>query len=275
MARRSGVVSTLVRMQREAERQRVRQARAAAQSQRAAAAARTRAAVQDQKLRARMYAEDRTREAADDTAQVEHQVEILQSVLAATLRVDDYLGPRGPRRNPRRTRYSTHSQSERLHHPPPQATSQSRARRPSGGCSPPRSMPLGPSSDRPSTNKPFTVTGPRRNSTRSGWKRRASNMTRTSPVRREEHRKQVEEVSALQRGLAARQPEAVVRYLDLVLEAAEYPDGFPHSWRLAYAAGSGHLAIEYELPRVDVVPTDKSYRYVKGYRHDHPDSPPG
>src|SRR6476661_7000661 len=91
MARRSGVVSALVRMQREAERQRVRQARAAAQSQRAAAAARTRAAVQDQKLRARMYADDRTQEAADDTAQVEHQVEILQSVLAATLRVDDYL----------------------------------------------------------------------------------------------------------------------------------------------------------------------------------------
>ena len=40
MARRSGVVAALVRMQREAERQRVRQARAAAQSQRAAAAAR-------------------------------------------------------------------------------------------------------------------------------------------------------------------------------------------------------------------------------------------
>jgi len=48
-----------------------------------------------------------------------------------------------------------------------------------------------------------------------------------------------------------------------VLEAAEYPDGFPHSWRLAYAAASGHLAIEYEFPRVDLVPTDKAYKYVK------------
>ena len=63
--------------------------------------------------------------------------------------------------------------------------------------------------------------------------------------------------------MAARQPEAVVRYLDLVLEAAEYPDGFPHSWRLAYAAASGHLAIEYELPQMDVVPNDKAYKYVK------------
>ncbi len=91
MARRSGVVAALVRMQREAERQRVRQARVAAQSQRAATAARTRAAVQDQKLRDRMYAEDRTREAPEDTAQVEHQVDVLQSVLAATLQVDDFL----------------------------------------------------------------------------------------------------------------------------------------------------------------------------------------
>lgn len=48
-----------------------------------------------------------------------------------------------------------------------------------------------------------------------------------------------------------------------MLEAAEYPDGFPHSWRLAYAAASGHLAIEYEFPRVDLVPTDKAYKYVK------------
>ena len=79
----------------------------------------------------------------------------------------------------------------------------------------------------------------------------------------EEHRRHVEEVSALQRGLAARQPEHVVRYLDLVLEAADYPDGFPHSWILGYAAASGHLTIEYELPTVDVVPKDKAYKYVK------------
>ena len=91
MARRSGVVAALVRMQREAERQRLRQARAAAQSQRAATSARNRAAVQDQKVRARMYIEDRMQEAADDTAEVEHQVQVLQNVLAATLGVDDYL----------------------------------------------------------------------------------------------------------------------------------------------------------------------------------------
>lgn len=54
-----------------------------------------------------------------------------------------------------------------------------------------------------------------------------------------------------------------MRYLDLVLEATDYPDGFPHSWQLAYASASGHLAIDYELPRVDVVPSDKAFKYVR------------
>jgi restriction system protein len=263
MARRSGVVAAVVRMQREAERQRVRQARAAAQSQRAATAARARAAVQDQKLRDRMYAEDRMQEAADDTSQVELQVEILQSVLAATLRVDDYLD------------------LEALKKPPPYPVFD------------PRSVGTPPS---PPSASDFAIEGPStlgrvfaasKHAARAeqrqaeyeqaldGYRAAAQQHAhRLEKARfehdagvarqREEHRKQVEEVSALQRGLAARQPEAVVRYLDLVLEAAAYPDGFPHSWRLAYAAASGHLAIEYELPPVDVVPTDKSFRYVKG-----------
>ena len=98
----------------------------------------------------------------------------------------------------------------------------------------------------------------------SGWKRRASNMRRTSPVRRSSTGRTLKRSARCSAVLAARQPEAVVRYLDLVLEAAEYPDGFPHSWRLAYAAASGHLAIEYELPQVDVVPGDKAYKYAKG-----------
>jgi restriction system protein len=262
MARRSGVVAALVRMQREAERQRVRQARAAAQSQRAAAAARTRAAVQDQKLRERMYAEDRTSEAAEDTAQVERQVEVLQSVLAATLDIDDFLDLEALKRPP--------------HYP----------------VFDPITVGAPPASPHESD---FAVEGlsalgrvfaaskhaARAEQRQAEFKQALDDYRvaaqqhaqRLEDARRrheadagrlaEEHRRHVEEVSALQRGLAARQPEHVVRYLDLVLEAAEYPDGFPHSWRLGYAAASGHLAIEYELPQIDVVPKDKAYKYVK------------
>ena len=182
MARRSGFAAALVRMQREAERQRVRQVRAAAQSQRAADAARARAAVQDQKLRARMYVEDRMQEAADATAQVDHQVEILQSVLAATLQVDDFLDLEALKQPPQYPVFDPASVGTPPQ-PPSKVTSQSRAHRPWGVCSPPRSMPLGLSSEGPSTNKPFTVTGPRRKSMHNSWKGRASNMRRTSPVR--------------------------------------------------------------------------------------------
>ena len=108
MARRRGVVATLVQIQREAERDRQRRARAAAKAQRdaeRAAAARSRAAIQDQKLRDRMYAEDRAREAAEETAQLEHQVETLQGVLAATLDVDDFLDLEGLKRPPAYPRF--------------------------------------------------------------------------------------------------------------------------------------------------------------------------
>ena len=218
--------------------------------------------MQDQKLRDRLYAEDRTREAAEETAQLEHQVETLQCVLAATLDVDDYLD------------------LEALKQPPPYPVFD-----PLKVGAPPT----------PPSEADFAVDGPSalgrvfaaskhaaRAEQRQAEYQQALNdyhaaaqrhALRLEDARRrheaavarqaQEHRQHVEEVSALQRGLAARQPEAVVRYLDLVLEAAEYPDGFPHSWRLSYAAASGHLAIEYELPQVDVVPTDKAYKYVK------------
>jgi len=265
MARRRGVLATFVQIQREAERERVRRARAAARSQRdgeRAAAARTRAAVQDQKLRDRLYAEDRARDAAEDTAQLERQVEVLQSVLAATLRVDDYLD------------------LEALKQPPPYPVFD------------PLAVGAPPS---PPSESDFAVEGPSalgrvfaasKHAARAeqrqaeyhkalddyriaaqlhGQRLEQARLRHEADVARqaEEHRQHVEEVTALQRGLASRQLEAVVRYLDLVLEAAEYPDAFPHSWRLAYAAASGHLAIEYDLPQVDVVPNDKAYKYVK------------
>lgn len=265
MARRRGVLATLVQMQREAERERERQARAFARSQREAervAAARSRATVQDQKVRDRLYAEDRIREAAEDTAHVERQVQLLQSVLASTLEIDDHLDLEALKQAPSLPAFDPLEVGE----PPP-----------------------------PPLEDDFVVEGPsalgrmfaaskhaaRAQQSQADYQQalddhrvalqqhaqlleRARLRHEAQAARQaEEHQQHAEEVSALQRDLAARQPEAVVRYLDLVLEAAEYPDGFPHSWRLAYSSSSWHLAIDYELPRVDVVPADKAYKYVR------------
>jgi len=265
MARRRGVLATFVQMQREAERDRERRARAVAKTQRdgeRASAARTRANMQDQRLRDRLYAEDRAREAAEDTKQVERQVEVLQSVLAATLRVDDHLD------------------LEALKQPPPYPVFDPLAV--GAPPSPPReedsavegSSTLGrvfaaskhaARAEQRQAEYQKALDDHRLAAQRHAQRMEEARRRHEADVARQaqEHRQHVEGVNALQSGLAARQPEAVVRYLDLVLEAADYPDGFPHAWRLAYASASGRLAIEYELPRVDVVPNDKAYKYVK------------
>ncbi|MCW2778032.1 MAG: putative tellurium resistance protein [Frankiales bacterium] len=265
MARRRGVLATLVQIQREAERERERRARAAARGQRdaeRAAAARSRAAIQDQKVRERLYAEDRNREAAEDTAQLEQQLDVLQSVLAATLAVDDHLDLEALKQAPPLSPFDPSIVGAPP--PPPQerdfavdgpstlgrvfAASKHAARAQQGQAAYQRAL------------EEYAV-ATQQHAERVDEARRRHEVE--AARRAEEHRQHVAEVDALQRGLAERRPDAVVRYLDLVLEAAEYPDRFPHSWRLSYASTSGHLTIDYELPASDVVPAEKSYRYVK------------
>ncbi len=56
----------------------------------------------------------------------------------------------------------------------------------------------------------------------------------------------------LQRGLRDRLPEAVVGYLDLVLGNASYPDGFPHSWLLAYTPETRQLSSSTPCPPAQI-----------------------
>ncbi|WP_157472554.1 hypothetical protein [Frankia sp. EAN1pec] len=48
-----------------------------------------------------------------------------------------------------------------------------------------------------------------------------------------------------------------------VLQSSVYPDGFPHQYRLLYRPDSMDLVIDYELPTTDVIPEQRSFRYVK------------
>lgn len=265
MARRRGVLATLVQVQREAERDRQRRARAAAKAQRdaqRAAAARTRAAVQDQKLRDRLYAEDRTREAAEDTAQLERQVEALQGLLAATLDIDDYLDLEALKTPPQYPIFDPHTVG-----PPPTPPNEAdyAIEGPSALGRVFAASKHAARAQQRQAEYQQALYGYQTASQSHGLRLEDARRRHEASVARhmQEHRQHVEEISALQRGVAARQPEAVVRYLDLVLEAADYPDGFPHSWRLAYSSASGHLAVEYELPTMDVVPVEKAFKWVK------------
>jgi stress response protein SCP2 len=265
MARRRGVLATFVQIQRDAERDRERRARAAAKGQRDAertAAARSRASVQDQKVRDRLYAEERTREAAEDTAQLDQQIEVLQNVLAATLAVDDHLDLEALKQAPSAPAFDPSNVG-----PPPLAPEAwdfavegpSTLGRVFSGAKHAARAQQGQTDYQKALDEHNVATQRHTKRLEEARRRHEADAARQA----EEHRQHVEQVSELQRGLAERRPDAVVRYLDLVLEAAEYPDGFPHSWRLGYAAASGHLTIDYELPALDVVPADKSYKYAK------------
>lgn len=59
------------------------------------------------------------------------------------------------------------------------------------------------------------------------------------------------------------EPEAIVEYFSLVLDASEYPEGFPKTHRAAFVPESRQLVVEYELPPVSIVPPTRLYKYVK------------
>ncbi len=72
-----------------------------------------------------------------------------------------------------------------------------------------------------------------------------------------------QEVDELEKSYHNGDPSAIITYNTMVLERSEYPDGFPQKFRLAYAAESKQLVIDYDLPGIDVIPKEAEYRYIK------------
>ncbi|MEU0113443.1 restriction endonuclease [Streptomyces bobili] len=61
----------------------------------------------------------------------------------------------------------------------------------------------------------------------------------------------------------AGEPAAVEAHLGAVLDASEYPLGFPHEHRIAFRPATGDVLVEIHLPPEAIVPTARGYRYVK------------
>jgi restriction system protein len=76
----------------------------------------------------------------------------------------------------------------------------------------------------------------------------------------EEQHKRVE---SLKQRFERAEPAAIVEYFGTVLDRSEYPESVRHSNRLAYVAASKQLAVEFELPTLDVVPAQREFRYIK------------
>ncbi len=91
---------------------------------------------------------------------------------------------------------------------------------------------------------------------------------------RGEHARRIEEseniarehnvtIDEFERDFENRDQEAVARYFTLVLDRVAWPEGFPRKFRLAYRPDPGELVIDHELPRQEVVPEARSYKYVQ------------
>ena len=75
--------------------------------------------------------------------------------------------------------------------------------------------------------------------------------------------KQHAEIDSFQRDFIAGSPQAIIDYFTMVLSSSSYPDSFPHHTKLVYMHESKQLAVEYDLPSIDVIPIVSSYKYTK------------
>lgn len=62
---------------------------------------------------------------------------------------------------------------------------------------------------------------------------------------------------------AAGDAEAVEWFVNRVLDASRYPDGFPREYQVAYRPQNRDVVVEFELPPRRVVPDVRAYRYIK------------
>lgn len=252
----------MAQVQREAERDRARRARLAARNERDAQRAATRAAAQDRQHRQRLYLEDRIREAAEDAAAVDDEVFALQNILVATLDIDDFLDLEELKRPPK---YPAFDPLVAGLPPNPPNPGDFQVEAPSGLARVFSAAKHAEKLAQKEAEHQAAIDAFHRAHQRHTDKLQNAHWRHQETVAKmqQDHQKQVEEIVALQKGLAARKPVSVVRYLDLVLEAANYPDGFPHSWSLRYSPSSGQLDVDYQLPLIDVVPSVKSFKYNK------------
>ncbi|MCC6352448.1 MAG: restriction endonuclease [Verrucomicrobiae bacterium] len=85
--------------------------------------------------------------------------------------------------------------------------------------------------------------------------------------RRQEYLAQCERTNAAieekKRRYAAADSEAIVDYCDLVLSRSQYPDYFPQSFDVDYLPANKTLIVDYDLPPLESLPTVKEVSYVQ------------
>ncbi|MFN0090062.1 MAG: restriction endonuclease [Acidimicrobiales bacterium] len=265
--RRSGLAATVVQVQKDIERQQREQAKrqaAAARAREAALRANERAAKAAERERAQLYAAARADETEALQAELDAVLVDLTTVLAQSLAIDDHFDL---------------SQLKELFQPPPFNPGALALPAP-----PPDARSYTPAAP---TGIGKLLPGARaRHEQRTNDARQQFELDRARWEESENHRLQrlqtlqgqynawheterlrvAAQHAEIDRFVAALQDasvDAVTTCFEMVLDGSVWPDGFPQSFVLAYDAGSRLLGVDYTLPSMDVIPSVKSYKYVK------------
>ena len=271
MARRSGMLYTRVQAQHKAERARIAQMRQQLQLQtqvaRAAEKARKeyeRAQQADQKERLRLYAESRIAEVNLQNEQLDQTIIRLSNILTEALFVDSYIDLKTLKQKPE---YPLFNPGQLGIAEPPPAPQMFLPLELTGFQ---KLLPGAKEKHAQEINRAYDVFRSHaaahalREQTRQRNLFEARAMfDRQVAELQQKIAAQHAEIDTFQRELMAGVPSAVMSYFTMVLEASDYPDGFPQHAKIAYVPESKQLVIEYDLPSFGVIPEEGLYKYVK------------
>jgi len=265
MARRRVLAGSLAQMQREAARAQLAQVKLVEQQRRAAERAlraRERALAANERELKRLYAEERTAEVDEMNRRLDDEVAALESILAATLEVDDHLD------------IETLKQPVHLPKFTPGALAKPEPSPHLDSFLPSPPSALGRIFGK-AKHEAAALEGKRRyeEAVDAHARAEADRLSRLAAAQADHERHvaklrgeieaQHQEIDQFKQEFERGEPDAIVSYFTLVLEASLYPEGFPQRFRLAYVPESRQLVIEYEMPSIEVIPQTKAYKYVK------------
>lgn len=267
MVRRRGMAASLAQMQRELARQQAAQTRVRAAAQREAERARKayeRAQAAGEKERRRLYLVSRAADVDASNETLEQQVAELESLLAASLPIDDYLDFESLKTTPEIEQFEPGPLA--IPEPPPDVAAfavpaLSGLRKLLPGAKESHAAAMHEAKLR---YEAAVADHARREEERVAAWRRAydAHERQNAEIVAEAERSNVE-IDAFRDEFESGDPDAIVSYFQYVLQRSSYPSDFPQQFRLAYVPESKQLVVEYQVPRVSIVPAAKAYRFVK------------
>ena len=271
MARRSGFLHALAQAQRGAERVRIAQSRMQTQLQ--TQAARTaekarkeyeRAQLADQKERVRLYTESRLAQVNLQNEQLDQAITCLTNILREALSIDSFIdlktlkqAPEYPVFNPGQLGVAEPPPVPHMYLPAELTGIQ-------------KFMPGAKEKHAQEVAKAYDIYkshlalhAAREQARQQGLAQARAMFDRQVAEAHQKIAVQHTEIDNFQRELIAGSPSAVMNYFTIVLEASDYPDGFPQHAKIAFVPESKQLVLEYDLPSFDFVPEAGAYKYVK------------